>query len=152
MLYIGIFDASADTEGYSYRQKAEEVMYSWVEEHAGYYGRPQGRGQPIRVSLEEEAYPGYSFNTKLCLHPLYVYDSDYFFETHRWLRCSGNDHRIGFKGDLVLLAYKGRRHGMRGEFVELLRDFIETLPLVGSVFISHRQDVPPYETCPPLDQ
>lgn len=99
---------------------AKSVVDDWKEEHRYYYGTPIGQKR-ILVGFNYDPV-GYSDSSTI------IDDSSSFTSSvkcDRWLRNSGNDHRIAFGKDstdvYVLVGYQGRRHGMRYEFVDLLK-------------------------------
>ena len=95
---------------------AQQILRDWSEEHSDYYGRPHG-ARSIWIGLSAE-HCGFS-ECRVPLANLFQTPVDGF----RWLTCGGNDHRLAIHGECVYLAFDGRRNGMRGEFVEFLKEF-----------------------------
>jgi len=98
-------------------EDAEKIIADWRDENAGYYGQPHG----VRCILRDlEVAPCGHSRAQV---PVVPRGSVVYSEPgHRWLTCGGNDHRLAMTAGGVVLAYSGRRHGMRPEF----REFLET--------------------------
>jgi len=67
------------------------------------------------------------------------------YEGFRWLTCTGNDHRIAIWGESVILAYNGRRHGMRSEFQNLLKKYWAEAKNT-ALYITQQPDWNPWDT------
>jgi hypothetical protein len=126
------------------RDDALEILASWRVEHQGYYGQPHGQRR-ILLGLSWEVC-GYSV-------PVLVPGTTPWhspIEGHRWLTCGGNDHRIAIQGDTVIVAYAGRRHGMRTEFREFLENYWATTHVGGGLtprlYQTQEADWMPWET------
>lgn len=113
---------------------AKEVIAKWAAEHAGYYGTPHG--------MSGSPYGGYGFCR---LAP----------DGGSWLTSGHNYHALQILPDehdreCVRLIYSGRRHGMRHEFIVLLRNFWESRigyhERVLHAYVTHEPEWLPWET------
>ncbi len=115
-------------------KEANQVVMDWQREHASYYGKPHG-SRRILMGLDPQQC-GYTVVSTPGKPAPY----------HRWLSCGGNDHRIAVWGDIVTLAFCGRRHGMRQEFRDLLEDYWEKHQMEVEVYHTRMPNWAPWST------
>ena len=99
--------------------QAHIILSKWCIEHRGYYGAAHGASR-ILVGFKYETL---GLSQDKIIHSDSIWTSE--LPCTKWLRSSGNDHRIAFNydnvDDYVLVGYMGTRHGMRDEFRELIK-------------------------------
>lgn len=102
---------------------AKKMVCSWEEEHEIYYGTTLGN---TKILKGFEYLPvGFSLGSDVM-----VLNSESKWTkpipSYRWLRVSGDDHRISFDQDengiYALVGFSGKRKGMLDEFIDLIRE------------------------------
>lgn len=95
---------------------AKKMVCTWQNDHELYYGTPLGN---TKILKGFEYLPvGFSQGSDVV-----ILNSE---SGYRWLRASGEDHRISFDQDengiYCLVGFSGKRKGMLDDFIELLRE------------------------------
>lgn len=122
---------------------AKDIIAGWEKEHAQYYGCQHGR--TMLFHHMEHTCAGFA---EVMVPVVSAFQEPIIGS--RWLTCGGNDHRIAFiePMNLVIVAYEGRRHGMRPEFRDFLGDYwpSEGPTNIEKLYLTTEPDWEPWET------